>query len=191
MALFSNMCVSMFRLDQTKLRSIAVHTGGRLTTDEAGKLKYVGGETRYIHHVNDEEFKFGELFYAVYRMHLRSPAPRLAWYLMFGKSLEDGLVPIENDDSIEMMWCDLNPLGVHMAEVFTQDCEIDLGTEYYLPDVVQRHNIADPASIPSIVESIVEEHEINGEGWVERLEYRCERWYVSAIRVARGRVGRY
>lgn len=105
------------------MRNICDRVGGRFKQDESGKVTYDGGYTRYIHHVDAEEFKFGELFYAVYKIHLRTPEPKRAWYLRYDETIPEGLRPIENDDSIEMMSFNVEETSRLVVEVYMQDCD--------------------------------------------------------------------
>ena len=77
-----------------------VKVGGRFIPDPSGKVIYEGGVKRYIHHIDMEHFTFGELFYAVHKMQLRSRPPTRAWYLPHEENNPQGLHPIENDESM-------------------------------------------------------------------------------------------
>ena len=114
--------------------------------------------------------------------------------MRYGETIPKGLRPIENDEIMEFMWCDAilsdRPL---MVDVYMQDCDWDNGIDdgddnYELPEVVPPHQVADELLSTALVESLWDMDEREGEAEVERKQYRCERWYVSAIQYPRGRV---
>lgn len=170
-----------------------VRVGSGFSFDASDNVVYERGYTHYIHHVNTDEFNFGELFYAVHRMHLRTPPPTRAWYLIYGQTVPEGLCAIEDDDDLEMMWVNMYGNSRRIAEVYMQDCDFEAGSApgqfYLLPLGIPRHALAENEMPPIHVQALWEQDERDGEAFVERLQNRCERWYVSAMMYPRGRIG--
>lgn len=156
----------------------------------------MGGQTRYVHHISVEDFKISKLWYAVHCMRdLNVPMPNWAWFSVVGRMFPDNLRVLENDEDLQNMWKESGERNRLVIEVFMQDCiceespgdDGEMVLSYYLPAGMPMPRFDNDGNLPEeYVEDWKRRIKPEHAAQIEMLEYKCDRWYTSAIHYPRG-----